>query len=192
MLDGANLGGTINGSTFTVVYPGFLGYDLVLNGTTNGNGATGTVTVTGLPISGTFRMVPLSPDGDMSVTGMVSGNPADFSGTTAVGAREYDDPGKTNLQEVEVSFGDGSIFFELTFAAAGLSVGTLNVGSGVQVEIGYVTDSAQVDVTASGGTVTVTRYDGTGIAGTFSISLPGGDTLNGSFDVDWDIEAYEP
>lgn len=192
VIDGANIQGTINGDSFQVTYPGFLGYDLVLSGTTGTGNPTGTVSVTGLPFTGTFRMVPFSPNGSMTVSGTVMGQPANISGTTAVGAREYDDLAKTNLTQVEVSFGDGSIFLELAFTPTGLGVGTFNVGTQVQVEVGYVTDAAQNDVSATGGTITVSRYDGTGMAGTFSITMLGGDSITGSFDVAWDVDAYEP
>jgi hypothetical protein len=39
--------------------------------------------------------------------------------------------------------------------------------------------------------VTVTRYDTAGMAGTFTLQFAGG-SVTGSFDVDWDVEAYLP
>jgi hypothetical protein len=191
-IDGANLSGTISGGSFQVTYPGFLGLNLTLSGVVTGNTASGILAITGLPITGTFRMQSMQPDGSMVASGTVAGSAANFNATTAVGGREYSDINKTQLTEVEVSYGDGTIFLELAFSAAGLGVGTLVVGTDIQVEVGYVTDLAQWDVTATGGTLTITRYDGMGIAGTYSIQTPGGSTVTGSFDVDWNYEAYEP
>jgi hypothetical protein len=38
----------------------------------------------------------------------------------------------------------------------------------------------------------VISYDGNGFTGSFALTLPGGDTLSGTFDVSWDIASYNP
>jgi hypothetical protein len=110
----------------------------------------------------------------------------------AAGAREYDDPGRTNLTEIEVSFGNGAVFLELEFQPSGLSVGAKTVGTDITVGVELADDAESRSVAATGGTVTVTRYDGTGFAGSYALTLAGGGTLTGSFDVGWDFDSFEP
>lgn len=191
LIDGANLTGTMNGNSFTVTSSAFLGFGLELNGTLAGAGAQGTFSLTGVPLSGTFRMEPYTPDGTLTLNGTIESIPVTIDATTATGVREYSDPQFQNLAEIELSFGDGDVFLELSFGPS-LGVGTFPIGGGVGCEIGYVSDLAQHDVSAIGGSVTITRYDNDGMAGSFTIMMSGGNELTGTFDVDWDFDSFEP
>ena len=48
------------------------------------------------------------------------------------------------------------------------------------------------DETAVAGTFNVTAYDGSGMVGTYTLQFPGAGSVSGSFDVDWDLNAYVP
>lgn len=191
-LDGAAMTGTVSGNSFTLneMEQGFV--VATLSGTVTGNTAQGTMTIPDFSLSGPFRMQPFQPAGSLVVMGEINGEPTNVDTMVAVGAREYSDRALTVLQEVEVTFADANLSLELEFVASGLRTGTLNVGSGVFVDVDYTSDTASFTHVGTGGTMTVTQYDDAGFTAAFSITLDSGDVIVGSFDVVWDIEAYEP
>jgi hypothetical protein len=193
MVDGAAIAGTVSANTFslTSAVPGL--FTMYINGSLTGNTATGTMLVTGtITASGTFRMVGFTPTGSMTATGILQGVNVNMTTSAAVGSRDYSDPGMTVLDEVEIIAAYGSEHLEIDFSPAGLTVGTLAVPGTVTATATYRNDAVTVELDATGGTVTVTTYDGNGFAGSFSLTVPGGETLTGTFTVNWDIAAYSP
>jgi len=74
-----------------------------------------------------------------------------------------------------------------------LGVGTFNnLGTDIIVEFRVATQAGCVSDHAVSGTVTVSKFDASGFTGTFDITLNGGGTLTGSFDVPWDIISGTP
>ena len=191
-LDGVSITGTVNGNTFTATSLEFFGIGLQLNGTVNGTTAQGSLAIANTPITGTFRMDSFAPAGSLSVAGNVQGVPVSVTSNIAAGTREYDDVMKTNLSEIEVSFGDGAVYVELSFLPGGLGLGSHTAGTDITVTVDVADDMQSIQSDAVGGTVNVTRYDGTGFAASYTLTLAGGGTVTGSFDVTWDILAYEP
>ena len=192
VLDGVSITGTVSGNTFTATSQDFLGLGLNLSGTVNGTTAQGTLSIANTPITGAFRMTAFAPDGALVASGSVQSQSLNVNANIAAGGREYDDPARTNLTEIEVSFGNGDLYVELQFLPAGLGVGTKTVGSDITVSVEVADDMQSIEADASSGTVTISRYDGNGFAGTYSLTLAGGGTLTGSFDVGWDFESFEP
>jgi hypothetical protein len=191
-LDGVGISGTVIGNNFTVTNDDLAGLEVVFTGTVAGSFAAGALTISGTSIVGTFRMEAFAPVGSLAMTGTVNGTSAAAQGTTASGRREYTDQGQTQLDNVEVCLDDGIVRVHLTFDATGLGLGTLAVGGGgVTANLSHETDGAVIDETATGGSVTITRYDGSGMAGTYTLQFAGG-SVSGSFDVAWDLEAFEP
>jgi hypothetical protein len=192
MVDGAAISGTVVGNRF-VLTAAVDPFTLVVDGTLVGNTATGTLTITGMiNATGTFRLERFTPSGTTTASGMLQGIAIDLDTDSAVGSRDYSDPGLTVLEEVEVIAAHGDEHLELDFVPSGLAVGTLAVASTVMVVVTYRNDTASIELDATGGTVTITRYDDDGIAGSYSLTLDGGSTLAGTFDVAFDLEAYSP
>jgi hypothetical protein len=192
-VSGVGLSGTINGNDFTVTNSDVGGLQVVFTGTLTGTTASGTLSITGSSVAGTFRMQAFQPTGDLSMSGTVGGLATAVNATAACGRREYTDPELTQLTGVELSFDDAIVRVHVDIDAAGLSVGALPVGGGgLAVTLSYDTGAAQVEATANGGTFTVTSYDGNGMAGTYTLQFPGGGSVSGSFDVAWDMNAFVP
>jgi hypothetical protein len=165
----------------------------VFTGTLTGTTASGTLSITGSSLTGTFRMQAFTPTGDLSMTGSVGGVATTLNATTACGRREYSDTGLTQLTGVELCSDDAVVRVHVDIGAAGLGVGALPVGGGgLDVELSYDTGVAQVELSASGGTFTVTSYDANGMMGTYTLNFPGGGSVSGSFDVAWDMNAFIP
>jgi hypothetical protein len=78
---------------------------------------------------------------------------------------------------------EGDEHVEVNFDASGMAVGSLGVPIDVAAIVLYRSDTATIEDSAASGTVTVTRYDGSGFAGTFSLTLSGGESITESFDV---------
>src|SRR5690606_29992073 len=115
-----------------------------------------------------------APAGTVTVDGTLDGIPISASSATAPGGRNYADAALATLTSVLVALVDENVDVQLELAAGGLAVGALAVPGDVAVEVLYRDDDAVVSATATGGTVTVTRYDGTGIAGTYSLTTAAG------------------
>jgi hypothetical protein len=191
-LDGAAISGTVSGNGFTVTSsPG--PFVLSLSGSASPTLATGNLAISGgINANGTFRMVKFVPTGTMSATGTVAGQSVTMTGATAIGSRDYSDASLTILEEVEIALAYGNEHLEIDFSPGGLAIGALAVPGTVTVAVVYRNDVSEVEVDATAGTLTVTKYDGTGFAGSFTLTLPGGGSLTGSFDVSWDIASFEP
>lgn len=190
VVDGPSLTGTVAGSSFVIsqVLPGItLDLTGAMTGPDNGNG---TLRVAGFNTTGSFRLERYAPAGTLSVTGNVGGQPTGVASTTAIGLRDYTDEAKTNLEVVSVLSTATDLRFEISFAPAGLAVGTLTPGTDVNVVVAYTSDALINEYNGTGGTVTITKYDNTGLTGTYTISLDSGDTVTGAFDVAFDLEAY--
>jgi hypothetical protein len=191
-VDGAAITGTVSGNSFTMSSNATV-FTISLTGTVSGGVATGSVTISGtINATGTFRLVPMTPTGTMTATGTIQGQAVNMTTTAAIGSRDYTDPGLTLLNEVDIAMAYGNEHLEIDFSAAGMAMGSLSVPGTITASVLYRTDTATVELAASSGTVTVTRYDGNGCAGSFTLTLPGGGSLTGSFDVSWDISAYDP
>jgi hypothetical protein len=192
-VDGAAIAGTVSGNSFSITSSPSGLFTIRVDGALVGNEADGTMQVTGLfSASGTFRMVRFAPAGTMTASGTLQGAPISLNTTAAIGSRSYSDAGLTVLEDVKVTAAYGDAQLDLFFTPAGLAVGTLAVPGTVVVTVDYRDDTNVIELDADGGTVTVTAYDNNGFTGSFSLTLPGGGTLTGTFDVVWDIEAYSP
>ena len=195
-VSGVSLTGTINGNSFTVTLTDGGDTTEVVGSMTSPTTATGTFTHTpsaGSPETGTFRMEKFTPTGTFSVSGTISGTDITHSSTTAFAGQEYSDPGKTVLSEIEMSCADGTLKLEIDFQPANLAVGVLPVGTGpgqVDVEVSFESLAVNLRPRATGGTLTVTKYDATGFTGTFSLDLDTADTITGTFDVAFDIQSF--
>jgi hypothetical protein len=192
-VDGAAIVGTVSGNTFslTSAVPGL--FTMYVNGALVGNEATGTMLMTGgISATGTFRMVGFTPTGTLTATGTLQSTAVNITTNAAIGSRDYTDPGLTVLDEVEIAAAYGSEHFEIDFSATGMAVGALAVPGTVTATVTYRTDAVTIEIPATGGTVTVTTFDGNGFAGSFSLTFPGNETLTGTFTVSWDIAAYDP
>jgi hypothetical protein len=189
-VDGAAITGTVIGNhiSLTTNPEAFV---ITLDGTApTPDQVSGNLTISGLfSATGTFRMERMHPTGTMMATGMMQGLTVEMAGTTAVGALEYLDPELTTLDQVEIVLAYGDEHLEIDFTPAGLTAGLLSVPGMVGVTAVYRNDSTDVEIEATGGTVTITTYDSNGMAGSFNLSLPGGETLTGTFDVSWDIRS---
>ena len=96
-LDGAGVFGSVSGSSFTVTSVS-ASFTTAFIGTVLGGNATGTFTVTGsINASGTFRLERFTPTGSFTANGTLQTMPIAISETTAVGARDYDDPALTGI-----------------------------------------------------------------------------------------------
>ena len=190
--DGVDVTGSMNGSSFSLQADGgtFL---VALTGTaSNADNASGGVTFSGAVTgSGTFQLTRFDPAGTMTANGSLDGTTIAASSTTAIGIRTYADAGLSTLTEVTVALVDNDIDLELTFAPGALAVATLAVPSPLAVDVLLRVDDQIVDAAASGGSVDITRYDGTGIAGTYTVVTSVG-TITGAFDVTFDIAEYAP
>jgi hypothetical protein len=142
--------------------------------------------------TGTFRLVRFTPLGTMTASGTLDNVDVEMSTDSAIGSRNYTDEGLTVLERVEITAAYGSEHLAITFDASGLVVGVLGVPGAVTATVSYRDDVNDIELDADGGTMTVTAFDDDGFSGSFSLTLPGGGTLTGTFDVVWDIEAYDP
>lgn len=193
-LDGLDAMGTVSGNRL-VWHPGLrdLATTETYLGTVDGELATGTFTVEGLaPASGTWRAERFVPVGTISADGAVAGLPVALAGAPAFGRRLYGDALRTTLAEVAVVYLDAGRGLELRFEPAGLAVGTLEIPAVAAVEVSLATDDEEHALPGVAGTLEVTKYDGTGFTATFTIDLGGGETVTGSFDVAFDVDAYLP
>lgn len=190
--DGVDVTGSMSGGSFTLQADGGA-FQLTLSGTAaSADAASGTATFSGaIQGSGTFQLTRFDPAGTMDATGSLDGHPITATSGTAVGIRTYSDAALTALTEVTVAIVAEDIDLELTFDPAALAVGTLAVPSPLAVEVLLRSDGVILSATASGGSVDVTRYDGSGIAGTYSVVTSVG-TITGAFDVAFDIGEYAP
>lgn len=191
LVDGAAINGTVSGnvvvlsSTATSIQTAFAG-------TATSTAVNGTFAITGaVTVNGSFRLVKFTPTGTVAISGTVGSTAVDLDLATGVGSRDFSDQAKTVLEEVELVAAIGSEHLELDFTPAGLTVGVLAVPGDVAATVTYRNDATDVELDGSG-TLTLTRYDGSGFAGSFTLTLTGGGTLTGSFDVSWDIASYEP
>jgi len=197
-ISGADLSGTVDGSTFeftAAVKDGTTDVEGTLTTATTGSGTYTTVKTTGPKITGTFRIQKFSPMGIFSVTGSALGLAITHETDEAVGIRKFRDPALTELIEVEVVTGSLGLNFELDFDPTNLAVGVLAVGTGVNdvgVAVEYSTGTSSGLAIAIGGTINVTDYDALGFAATFSLNLDTGDFVTGVIDVQFDIEALHP
>lgn len=190
--DGVAITGSMSGNSFSLQADGGA-FVLALTGTaSNADNASGGVTFSGaITGSGTFQLTRFDPSGTMSANGSLDGTAIASSSTAAIGVRTYADAALTTLTEVTVALVDNDLDFELTFPPGSLAVATLAVPSPLAVDVLLRVDGHIVDATASGGSVDITRYDGSGIAGTYTVVTSVG-TITGAFDVAFDIAEYSP
>jgi hypothetical protein len=192
-VDGASITGSVSGSNFSLSTTVSGLFTIQFLGGLSGNTGTGTMTITGaITGSGTFRMVGFTPTGTMTADGTLQSVAVAMDTTAAIGARVYTDPGLTALDRVKITAAYGSQDLEITVSAAGLATGTLAVPGTVTATATYRDDANQIELDADGGTITVTTYDGSGFAGSFALTFPGGGTLTGTFDVSWNMSTYDP
>jgi hypothetical protein len=192
-VDGAAINGTVVGNTVSLTSTAGGLFTTAFVGMVSGTTIAGTMSISGtITATGTFRLVRFTPTGTMTAVGTIQGISVLMNSTAAIGARDYADQGLTTLAEVEIAMAYGSEHLEIDFSPAGLAVGTLSVPGTITAAVTYRDDLVAIELDADGGTVTVTQYDGTGFAGSFALTLPGGGSLNGTFAVSWDIAAYDP
>ena len=191
-LDGLAGTGTVVGNSFSFTQSDPL-FTIDYVGVVIGTSVSGTLTVSGLiSATGTFRLEQFQPAGTFTASGLVNGNTIDVNSTVAFGQRRYDDVALTNLIQVRVTHTAHDMEFELEFPLpAALSVGTLSA-PGFPVTISFSDDVQSFELPATSGSVTVTKYDATGFASTFSLTMGTGETVTGSFDMIWDVEVYDP
>ncbi len=189
---GAGTIGTMSGAAFSMTSNGG-SFVAAFNGTATATTANGTVTFTGggLNASGTFRLARFTPAGTLSVSGMIGSNSIDITTTSGYGSRDYSDPALTMLAEVEIGAANVDAQLEIDFSPGGLTVGALNVPGDVTALVLYRSGATIVEVETTSGTLTVTQYDSNGFAGSFSLTLDGGGTITGSFDVSFDLESFD-
>jgi hypothetical protein len=189
---GVDVSGTMSASSFTITASGG-DFTITLAGTaTSADEGAGNATFSGAVTgSGTFRLQRYHPAGTMDASGSLDGHGISSTSTTATGMRKYSDVAHTTLTSVTVVLTDANVDLEIQLDASGLAVGALAVPGTINASIVFRIDGAVVEATPSSGTVTVTRYDGAGIAGSYSLVTSLG-TITGSFDVSFDIASYEP
>lgn len=191
-VDGAEISGSVSGITVSLTAAA-QAFTIVINGTAVGDSISGTLSISGLITgTGTFRMQRFAPTGTMSVAGTIGSSAVALDIATAVGARSYSDAARTVLEQVMITAAIGDEHCEIDFTPAGLAIGAFGVPGTVVATVTYRNDSVELDLTAGSGTLTVTRYDGSGFAGSYTLTLSGGGSISGSFDVAWDIAAYDP
>ena len=192
-VDGAAITGSVSGSSFALSTTVSGLFTIQFLGSLTGNTGTGTMTITGvISGSGTFRIVGFTPTGTMTADGTLQTVAIAMDTTAAVGARVYTDPGLLALDRVEITAAYGSKDLEIAISAGSLTTGTLAVPGTVTATATYRDDTNNIELTADGGTITVTRYDGNGFAGSFALTFPGAGTLTGTFDVSWNLATYAP
>ncbi len=194
VLNGLGGSGTVSGMnvSFTSSDPNFL---LQMVGTANAPTnptVTGTFTISGgFTASGNLRLEPLMPTGMLTANGALSGNTIAVNSSVAIGQRLYDDTALTMLNGIGVTHTEADMEFDLEFTnPAALMVGTLSVPA-LPVTVSLTENIVLTEANATGGNVTVTKYDGTGFTATYSLMI-GSEMVTGSFDVVWDINAYDP
>jgi hypothetical protein len=191
-VDGAGIAGTVTGTSFAITSVAAT-FTTAFLGTIQNGSVTGTFAITGsINAAGTFRLERFTPTGTFTANGTLQTVPVAISETTAAGVRDFSDPALTALVDIDTVVMPHDMHFAVTFGASGLTVGTLGVPGTVTAEVLCRDDTQEIEVSALGGTVTVTQYDANGFAGSYSLMLPGGDTLTGTFDVVYDIDAYSP
>ncbi len=178
------LAGSIDGSN-VYLEAGVEPAKAVLSGTVAGDAIDGSFT--GLPFgSGTFHLVRSTLIyGHLDLDGTCQGVPISIhTDDGALGAGGVPDVGGTNFDlfrddnTVRVWLGCG-------FPGATPPVGPYSWPIGLDWEADA--GPGRVVITAESGTMTITRFDGTGVAGEFSASFAGGDTISGSFDVSFNV-----
>lgn len=189
---GVDVSGSMSGATFSITASGGDFMISLVGSAANADEASGAVTFSGaVSGNGTFRLARYQPAGTMDASGSLDGNTVAATSANATGVRSYSDAALTTLTSVSVVLADANIDLEIQLEPSGLAVGALTVPTTIGVSILLRVDGAVVDATVSSGTVTVTRYDANGIAGSYSLTTSVG-TITGSFDVSFDIEEYDP
>ncbi len=191
VLNGIGGTGVVNGNT--MVYDTVIaGLDTTFVGTYGTTNITGTFSAADGLVTGIFRMEPYTPAGSFTANGTINSEVIAVSATDAIGQRMYGDVALTQLDAVFVMHMAADTEFDLTFNnPAALTTGTLSIPGTISVDVALMDDLVSNQVTGTGGTVTVTKYDSTGFAATFTIDM-GGESVTGSFDVSWDVDTYQP
>lgn len=192
LVDGVAVTGSVAGNLLDmdVLLPG-LPSVLEFTGTLSGQQVTGFYTLFGFPLSAAFRMQPFTPTGLVTANGTVGGLAVNVNTTTAFGERKYSDEALTMLTGVDVVHDDGTIRFEIEFDPTSLAVGVLDA-SVESVGVYAGDDNDEFSTVATSGSVTITQYDAGGFVATFNLTLPSAQSITGSFDVAYDLEAYAP
>ena len=190
-LDGVDMTGQVSGDNLNMSIDIGTGV-LTLSGAMAGSEVAGTATLTGVPVIGNFRMQMFTPTGTLTGNGTVGGTTVAANSTTAFCERSYSDIALTTLTEVQVADDDGVTRFVIDFVQPGsLGVGTIDA-SIVPINVINWNDLGRADIQATSGSVTVTKYDASGFAATYNLTLPGGESVTGGFDVVFDLDAYDP
>ncbi len=191
ILDGVGLTGQVSGNNLNISVDIGIGV-LTFSGVMVSNEVAGTAQLSGFPQTGNFRMQMFTPTGTLTGNGTVGGTTVAANSTTAFCERNYSDISLTTLAAVNVVDDDGLTRFEIDFVQPGsLGVGTIDA-SIVPINVILWNDLGRADIQATSGTVTVTQYDATGFAATYNLTLPGGESVTGGFDVVFDLDAYDP
>jgi hypothetical protein len=198
-ISGADLSGTINGSKFefkaSVLENGTTAVVGTLTTAITGGGTYTVAKPNGSTVTGTFRMLKFLPTGEFTIKGSVLGTPISHTSKMAIGSRKYSDAARTQLNEVEILTGSASLDFEMDIDPTNFTIGTLVAGTGskdVVVALELSNGTVSIRPTAIGGSITVTKYDPTGLSAIFNLRLNTGDTVTGSMNVRFDIEAFTP
>jgi hypothetical protein len=191
-VDGAGITGIVSGNVVSMTST-TNSFATSFDVTATSTAATGTFAISGsINVSGTMRLAKFSPTGTLTATGSIRGSTISLNFATAAGSCDYSDAGLSVLEEVDLIGASGAEHFEIDFTPGGLAVGTLSVPTTVAASVVYRTDTDGVEVDASTGSLTVTQYDGSGFAVSFTLTLTGGGTITGTLTVVWDIAFYEP
>lgn len=190
--DGVDLSGSMSGTSLTLTADGGT-FTISLAGTaSSANAAQGNVTLAGsVSGSGTFRLERYQPTGTANVSGTLGGIALNLSSTTATGIRKYSNVGLSTMTAVTVALIDRDFDIQIDLSPTGLTVGTLTLPTNITAEVLCRNDTAIVSATVTSGTVTITSYSTSGIAGSYSLTTAEG-TITGAFDVTFDLESYDP
>ena len=191
ILDGVGLTGQVSGNNVNMSVDIGIGV-LSFRGVMASNEVAGTVQLSGVPLTANFRMQMFTPTGTLTGNGTVGGTTVAADSTTAFCERKYSDISLTTLTGVNVFDDDGVTRFGIGFVQPGsLMVGAIDA-SVVPIEVTLWNDLSRADIPVTSGTVTVTQYDANGFAATYDLTLPGGESVTGGFDVVFDLDAYDP
>jgi hypothetical protein len=191
ILDGVGLTGQVSGNNVYMSVDIGVGV-LTFSGVMATNEVAGTVQFSGVPLTAGFRMQLFTPTGTLTGDGTVGGTTVAADTATAFCERKYSDIALTTLTAVNVWDDDGVTRFGLGFVDPGsLAVGAIDA-SVVPIDVTMWNDVVRADIRATSGTVTVTQYDAGGFVATYDLTLPGAESVTGSFDVVFDLDAYEP
>lgn len=198
-ISGADLTGTVTGNAFefraSVLESGTTTATGTLSTAITGGGTYIVEKSSGSTVKGTFRMIKFVPTGEFSITGSVLGTSITHTSKMAVGSRKYTDAGRTQLSEVEILTASAGLDFEMDIDSTNFTLGALVAGTGpkeVIVALELSNGTFSIRPTAIGGSINVTKYDATGLTAIFNLRLNTGDTVTGSLNVRFDIEAFVP